>query len=248
MEKIRIQKIIAESGMCSRRGAEKLITSGAVKIHGNPCKLGDRASARDVITVNGTPIRREKHRTLRYIMLNKPRGYITTMSDELGRKNVTELLEGVEERVYPVGRLDKDTEGLLLFTNDGKLAQGITHPSKLITKSYRVTVHAKVTEEQLTKLSLPMTLNLGTDEEPEMRKTAGAHVEVLTEEPGRTVLLIVIHEGRNRQIRRMCEAVGLPVARLKRTAEGPLKLGMLKPGTYRDLTPSELISLKNAIG
>jgi 23S rRNA pseudouridine2605 synthase len=181
-------------------------------------------------------------------MLNKPRGYVTTMHDELGRKNVTDLLTGVTERVYPVGRLDKDTEGLLLFTNDGNLAQQLTHPSKEINKSYRVTVRARVTEEQLTKLSLPMNLNLGTEESPEIRKTAAAHVEVLVAEAERTVLLIVIHEGRNRQIRRMCEAVGLPVVRLRRIAEGPLKLGMLKPGTFRDLTPAELIALRNAVG
>jgi 23S rRNA pseudouridine2605 synthase len=247
MEKIRLQKIIAESGMCSRRKAEELISSGAVKVNGHPCKLGDKASVRDIITVNGETVKREKKRTLRYIMLNKPRGYVTTMHDELDRRNVTDLLEGVNERVYPVGRLDKDTEGLLLFTNDGKLAQSLTHPSKQINKSYRVTIRGKVTEDQLTKLSLPMEINLGTPEEPEMKTISPAHVEVLTEETERTVLLMVIHEGRNRQIRRMCEAVKLQIVRLKRIAEGPLKLGMLKPGTWRDLTPAELIAIRNAI-
>jgi 23S rRNA pseudouridine2605 synthase len=247
MEKIRLQKIIAESGLCSRRKAEELIASGAVKVNGRPCKLGDGATIRDIITVNGETIRRDKHRTLRYIMLNKPRGYVTTMSDELGRRNVTELLKGISERVYPIGRLDKDTEGLLLFTNDGKLAQAITHPSREIAKSYRVTVREKINEEQLTKLSLPMKLNIGSPEEPEFVTTSNAHVEVLVAEPSRTVLMIVIHEGKNRQIRRMCEAVGLTVARLKRVAEGPLKLGMLKPGTHRDLTPAEITAIKNAV-
>jgi 23S rRNA pseudouridine2605 synthase len=247
MEKTRIQKIIAESGLCSRRKAEELIASGAVKVNGRPCKLGDGAAIRDIITVNGEPIKRERHRTLRYIMLNKPRGYVTTMSDELGRRNVTELLTGVNERVYPIGRLDKDTEGLLLFTNDGKLAQAITHPSREIAKSYRVTVREKVTEDQLTKLSLPMKLNIGSTEEPEFITTSNAHVEVLVAEPTRTVLMIVIHEGKNRQIRRMCEEVGLTVVRLKRVAEGPLKLGMLKPGTHRDLTPAEITAIKNAV-
>jgi 23S rRNA pseudouridine2605 synthase len=247
MEKIRLQKIIAESGLCSRRKAEELIASGVVKVNGRSCKLGDTATARDIITVNGSVIKRDKHRVLRYIMLNKPRGYVTTMNDEQGRKDVNVLLEGVNERVYPIGRLDKDTEGLLLFTNDGKLAQAIMHPSREIAKSYRVTVRSKITEEQLTALSLPMKLNFGTDTEPEMKITASAHVEVLSVEQNRSVLLIIIHEGKNRQIRRMCEAVGLNIARLKRIAEGPLKLGMLKPGTYRDLTAAEVIAIKNAV-
>jgi 23S rRNA pseudouridine2605 synthase len=248
MEKIRLQKIIAESGLCSRRKAEELISAGKVKLNGRPCKLGDGATLRDVITVNGEPLRRERHRKLRYIMLNKPRGYVTSMNDELGRKVVTDLLEGVTERVYPVGRLDKDTEGLLLFTNDGRLAQAITHPSKTVTKAYRVTVRENVSEDQLTKLSLPMKLNFGTPEEPDFKTTSAAHVEVLTVESKRNVLLIVIHEGKNRQIRRMCEAVGLHIARLKRISEGPVKLGMLKPGAFRDLTAAELIALKNAVG
>ncbi|MDR0987088.1 MAG: rRNA pseudouridine synthase [Ruminococcus sp.] len=247
MEKIRLQKIIAESGLCSRRKAEELIASGAVKVNGRNVKVGDGATIKDIITVNGVVIRREKHRALRYIMLNKPRGYVTTMNDELDRKNVTMLLGGVDERVYPIGRLDKDTEGLLLFTNDGKLAQAIMHPSREIAKSYRVTVREKITEEQLTKLSLPMKLNFGTPEEPDMKTTVAAHVEVLLTEAKRTVLLIVIREGKNRQIRRMCEAAGLTVVRLKRIAEGPLKLGMLKPGTFRDLTPAEVIAIKNAV-
>ena len=161
------------------------------------------------------------------------------MSDELGRRCVTDLLADIPERVYPVGRLDKNTEGLLLFTNDGALANSIMHPSCHISKTYRVTVRPDVTEEQLIALETGVLLD--------GRKTLPAIVSVVTKEEGRVVLLITIHEGRNRQIRRMCEAVGLEIARLKRISVGPLKLGMLKPGAYRELTSAELSALRNAI-
>ena len=173
-------------------------------------------------------------------MLNKPRGYVTTMSDELDRKCVTELLDGVSERVYPIGRLDRNSEGLLLFTNDGKFANDIMHPSKHISKTYRVTVRPSINEEQLVQLTNGVVID--------GKKTLPATVNVLTEEEGRVVLQIVIREGRNRQIRKMCEAVGLEVARLRRTAIGPVKLGMLKPGTYRELTAEEIKALRNAVG
>lgn len=172
-------------------------------------------------------------------MLNKPRGYVTTTSDELGRKCVTELLQGVPERVYPIGRLDKDSEGLLLFTNDGGFANDIMHPSRHIAKTYRVTVRPDITEQQLVDLSAGVEID--------GRKTKECSVVVLNKEPGRVVLQMTIFEGRNRQIRKMCEAVGLEVARLKRTAIGPLKLGMLKPSTYRELKPDELRAIRNAI-
>ena len=173
-------------------------------------------------------------------MLNKPRGYVTTVSDELGRKSVMELLDGIEERVYPVGRLDKNTEGLLLFTNDGKFSNDIMHPSKHISKTYRVTVRPDISEEQLVQLSTGIELD--------GKKTLPATVTVVTKEENRVVLLMTIKEGRNRQIRRMCEAVGLEVARLRRISIGPLKLGMLKPGTWRELKPDELRAIRNAIG
>lgn len=149
----------------------------------------------------------------RYLMLYKPRGYVTTTSDELNRRCVMDLLEDVEERVYPVGRLDKDSEGLLLLTNDGNFANGIMHPSRHISKTYRVTVRPDVTEEQLITLSSSMELD--------GKMTQPATVVVKTKEPGRVVLLMTIHEGKNRQIRRMCESVGLEVARLRRTSIGP---------------------------
>ena len=240
MEKTRIQKLIADSGYCSRRKAEVLISSGLVKLNGHPVKLGDKAGGRDIITVDGERINIPRRKNKRYIMLNKPRGYVTTMSDELGRRCVTELLEDVGDRVYPVGRLDRNSEGLLLFTNDGNFANSIMHPSKEIGKTYRVTVRPDINDEQLVALSEGIEI--------EGRKTLPANVVVKTKEPGRVVLLITIREGRNRQIRKMCEAIGLEVARLRRISIGPLKLGMLKPGTYRDLTAEELRAIRNAIG
>ena len=210
MEKIRIQKLLADAGYCSRRQAEKLISDGKVKVNGHPVKLGDKATLADLITVGGERVYLPRKKQYRYLMLYKPRGYVTTTSDELNRRCVMDLLEDVEERVYPVGRLDKDSEGLLLLTNDGSFANGIMHPSR--------------------KMTQPAT------------------VVVKTKEPGRVVLLMTIHEGKNRQIRRMCESVGLEVARLRRISIGPLKLGMLKPGTYRDLTAEELRAIRNAMG
>lgn len=238
MEKIRLQKILSDAGVCSRRKAEEYIAAGKVTVNGKTAHIGDKAGARDVISVDGKYINRPKHKRKIYIMLNKPRGYVTTMSDELDRKCVTELIADVGERVYPVGRLDRNSEGLLFFTNDGEFANSITHPSRHISKSYRVTVRPKITEEQLTELSAGVVID--------GRKTFPAYVEVLTKEEGRVVLLIVIKEGRNRQIRKMCEAVGLEVARLRRIAIGPVKLGMLKPGAWRELTPEELRALRNA--
>ncbi len=240
MEKVRIQKIIADSGLCSRRKAEELIEKGKVKVNGHPCKLGDKAlPGKDMITVGGELITVDKRRKLYYIMLHKPRGYVTTTSDELGRKCVTELLENIPERVYPIGRLDKDSEGLLLFTNDGGFANDMMHPSRHISKTYRVTVRPDITEQQLVQLASGVEID--------GRKTAECNVVVLDKQVGRVVLQMTIFEGRNRQIRKMCEAVGLEVARLKRTAVGPVKLGMLKPGTYRELKPDELRALRNAV-
>ena len=240
MEKIRIQKIIADSGFCSRRKAEEYISAGRVKVNGHPCKLGDKADAvHDIVTIDGERIAYDIKRKLYYIMLNKPRGYVTTMSDEQGRRSVVDLLEGVEERVYPIGRLDRNSEGLLLFTNDGDFANTVMHPRNHIAKIYRVTIQGSVSEEQIIQLS--------TGVEIDGRMTLPATINVLTQEENRTVLQMTITEGRNRQIRKMCEAVGLEVARLKRTAIGPIKLGMLKPGDYRELTKEELRAIRNAI-
>lgn len=239
MEKIRIQKILSDAGVCSRRKAEEFINQGRVKLNGHPVKLGDKAGGKDIITLDDERIDIPRRKNKLYIMLNKPRGYVTTMSDELDRKCVTDLLSGVEERVYPIGRLDRNSEGMLLFTNDGNFANDIMHPSRHISKTYRVTVRPSITEAQIVQLSSGVVID--------GRKTLPATVEVLEHQENRVVMLMVIKEGRNRQIRKMCEAVGLEVARLRRIAIGPVKLGMLKPGTWRELTAEELRALRNAI-
>lgn len=232
--------MIADSGVCSRRKAEQMISQGRVKINGHPVKLGDKCGYKDLITIDGERIMIPKKKNFIYIMMNKPRGYVTTVSDELDRRCVMDLLEDVEERVYPVGRLDRNSEGLLLFTNDGEFANSIMHPSRHISKTYRVTVRPDINDDQLVALSEGVVID--------GKKTLPASVVVKDKEAGRVVILITIKEGRNRQIRKMCEAVGLEVARLRRISIGPLKLGMLKPGSYRDLTADELRALRNAIG
>lgn len=240
MEKIRIQKMIADSGYCSRRKAEELISQGRVKLNGRPVKLGDKCGSHDLITIDGERLYAPRKKNLVYLMLNKPRGYVTTVSDELDRRCVMDLLTDVEERVYPVGRLDRNSEGLLLFTNDGEFANSIMHPSRHISKTYRVTVRPDISDEQLVRMSEGIEID--------GKKTLPATVIVKEKQEGRVVLLITIKEGRNRQIRKMCEAVGLEVARLRRISIGPLKLGMLKPGTWRELTAEELRALRTAIG
>ena len=240
MEKIRIQKMIADSGVCSRRKAEELISRGRVRLNGHPVKLGDKCGYKDIITIDGERLNIPRKKSFRYIMMNKPRGYVTTVSDDLDRRCVMDLLEDVEDRVYPVGRLDRNSEGLLLFTNDGEFANSIMHPSRHISKTYRVTVRPDISDEQLVQLSEGVVID--------GKKTLPATVIVKTKEPGRVVLLMTIKEGRNRQIRKMCEAVGLEVARLRRISIGPIKLGMLKPGAYRDLSAEELRAIRNAIG
>jgi len=236
----RIQKVLSENGIVSRRKAEELIQQGKIQINGHPAVLGQKINPyRDVVTVNHERVYLNNKTHKVYIMLHKPRGYVTTMSDELGRRCVKELVEDAPERVYPIGRLDKDSEGLLLMTNDGEFANLIMHPSHHVSKTYRVTVRPSVSDEQLTQLSSGVEID--------GRKTAPAVIHVLDKEPGRVVLQITIHEGRNRQIRKMCEAVGLEVARLKRTTIGPLKLGMLQPGEWRELKPTEVGMLRNAI-
>lgn len=237
---IRIQKVLSEQGIASRRKVEEWITQGKIKVNGRPAVLGQKINPnRDVVAIDGERVYFQKSNQKYYIMLHKPRGYVTTMSDELGRKCVAELVEDVPERVYPIGRLDKDSEGMLLFTNDGDFANLIMHPSHHVSKTYRVTVRPDISDAQVVQLS--------TGVEIDGKKTSPAHVTVLEKEPGRVVLQMVIYEGRNRQVRKMCEAVGLEVARLKRTAIGPLKLGMLAPGKWRELRPGEIGMLRNAV-
>lgn len=240
MAQQRIQKVLSDQGVCSRRAAERLIEEGRVKVNGHPVTLGDKMDPDvDKVSIDGKNVRVVRKRQYIYIMLHKPRGYITTASDEHGRKTVMDLVQGVGRRVYPVGRLDKDSEGLLLMTDDGAFANLLTHPSGGVGKLYRVTVRPRATEEQIVQMASGVVLDDGV-------KTAPAVIHVATDEPGRTVLEITLHEGRNRQIRRMCEAIGLEVIRLKRSAEGPVKLGMLPPGEWRELKRSEVVALRNA--
>ena len=239
MAEVRLQKFLAESGVASRRKSEELIDQGKVKVNGRVAMIGDKIDPKkDTVTVNGKKI--VKTKTFTYVVLHKPRGFITTMSDEKDRKCVAELIKDVDGRVYPVGRLDKDSEGMLLFTNDGAFANAMTHPTKHVPKTYRVTVRPSISEEQITALTQGVII--------EDRKTAPAEVRVITKEEGRVVLEIILYEGRNRQIRKMCEEVGLEVARLKRTAIGSIKLGMLKQGAWRHLTEDEVRKLMIAAG
>ena len=231
---VRLQKYLSDCGVASRRKAEEFIAAGRVKVNGKPAVIGDKIiPGKDTVVVSGKKVIKTKKKT--YIMLHKPRGYITTLSDELGRKCVAQLVEDVGTRVYPVGRLDRDSEGLLLMTDDGEFANAMTHPSKHVPKTYRVTIRPSITEEQITALS--------TGIEIDGKVTMPSEVHILEKAEGRVVIELVIYEGRNRQIRKMCESLGLEVARLKRTQIGSVKLGMLKPGDWRNLTDDEVRKL-----
>ena len=238
-ETIRLQKFLADSGVASRRKSEELIADGKVRVNGRVAQIGDKVDPRrDDVSVSGRKIARENNYV--YLALNKPRGYVTTMSDEMDRRCVAELVADVGRRVYPVGRLDRDSEGLLLFTNDGEFANAMTHPSRHISKTYRVSVRPKITEEQLTVLTSSLMID--------GRKTLPADVRIVSSEEDKSVLEIVLYEGRNRQIRRLCEEAGLETVRLKRTAIGQLKLSGLKLGEYRHLTHDEVSLLKRQSG
>ena len=239
----RLQKIIADSGFCSRRKAEEFIAKGLVKVNGHPAATGDKADPdNDIITVAGQRLNTvQSSRNLRYLKLYKPRGYVTSMEDSHSDKLITDLLHGINERVYPVGRLDKNSEGLIILTNDGAFANDIMHPRKHIAKTYRVTVPSKVSEETIALLTVGVEIEKGVVTQP-------CTINVLTAEAERTVLEFIITEGKNRQIRKMCNAVGLEVSRLKRTSVGGVKLGMLKPGEYKELTAEEMRLLRTAMG
>ena len=227
---------MSENGIASRRKSEEMIEAGKVKVNGRVATLGDKVDPiRDKIVVSGKRVVRNK--TKMYVMLHKPRGFVTTMSDELGRKCVSELVEDAGVRLFPVGRLDRNSEGLLLMTNDGAFSNMLTHPSRHVSKVYRVTVREKVTEEQLTKLTEGIMLD-GT-------KTLPCDIHIIDKGENRTVLNVVLYEGRNRQIRRMCEAVGLTVIRLKRTEIAGVRLGMLPQGKWRELNEKEMQHLTN---
>lgn len=236
---VRLQKFMAECGVASRRKSEELIEMGKVKVNGHAAHIGDKINPKkDLVTVRGKKINKVSKNY--YIMLHKPRGYVTTVSDELGRKTVMDLVRDVHARIYPVGRLDRDSEGLLLLTNDGSFANALTHPKHEYSKVYRVTVRGKASDDLLFQLRSGVEID--------GRKTEPCAVTALVEEEERTVLEFIIHEGRNRQIRKMCESVGLEVTRLKRLAIGSLKLGMLPVGKWRELTDNEVHKLMRSGG
>ena len=229
----RLQKIIAARGLCSRRQAEKWIEEGRVRVNGNTARLGDTADVtEDVIEVDGKRLPKAGRKVS--LMLNKPRGYVTTLSDEKGRKNAAQLVENCGVRVYPVGRLDMDSEGLLLFTNDGDFANLLMHPRDEVNKIYQVWVTG-YSEENQVLLKHPIELDGYRIKPPKVRA-----VHVTGE---KAVLEVTIHEGRNRQVRRMCQAANMNVARLKRIAEGALRLGELKEGQWRHLSAQEVEKL-----
>ncbi len=231
----RLQKIIASAGLCSRRTAEEWIAAGRVSVNGETAQLGQSADAQeDLICVDGKPIEPIKEK--RYLMLNKPRGYVTTLSDEQGRPTVGELVRDCGARVYPVGRLDLDSEGLLLLTNDGDWMQRILHPSYEVNKVYQVSVAGEV-KGAAQRLSALRTL--------EGESIVPAEVEELRVGKETAELLFTIHQGKNRQIRRMCTSCGLYVKKLKRVREHKLELGALAPGAWRDLTEKEILEFEN---
>lgn len=231
----RLQKILSAYGVCSRREAERLITAGCVQVNGVPAALGEKADPeRDHITVNGTPLRSHAPEHC-YLMLHKPRGYVTTLSDEKGRANVSQLVADCGVRVYPVGRLDLNSEGLLFLTNDGALTQRLTHPSHEMEKEYQVRVTGDVSA------AVPiLRQNMTVDGE----RFRGAQVSILQQTAQGGVLSMVICEGKNRQIRRMCAYAGLRVLRLKRVREGAVRLGKLPVGQWRYLSEQEISALK----
>ncbi len=242
----RIQKILSTAGICSRREAEELILEGKVRVNGHIVEeLGQKADPEnDVIKVGNRVVGRQspemKNARKTYLLLNKPRGCVTTTKDPQGRKTVMELLGHVGARVYPVGRLDYDSEGLLILTNDGDFANSIMHPSKEVPKTYEVKVRGVMDDAELRHLATGVRLDDGL--------TAPAKVRKMKLAESNSWIEITIHEGRNRQVRRMCEALGHPVQKLKRTKVGPVGTKGLPVGTYRELTPGEIKALLRASG
>ena len=230
----RLQKLIAQAGLCSRRKAEELLTAGRVTVDGAVASLGDKADpAAQTIAVDGEVLRFEEEKV--YLMLHKPRGYVTTLSDEKGRKTAADLVADCGVRVYPVGRLDMDSEGLLLFTNDGDFMQTLTHPKHQVDKIYEVTVTGELNNA---------AQRLAAVENLDGETIIPAQVTLLKENGGQALLKVIIHQGKNRQIRRMCAQVGLQVKRLRRIGEESLTLGSLPAGKWRYLTKEEIVTLK----
>ena len=237
MEKIRISKYLSEQGLMSRRTADEEISAGRVSVNGKTATLGQKIDpVSDVVSYKGKPVGGEVKKVC--IMLNKPRGYVTTMEDERGRKCVADLVSDVGVRVYPIGRLDRDSEGLLLLTNDGELANMLTHPKYHKPKVYNVKVRGTVDEKTLERLRRPFNID-GYITKP-------AEVKKLGEADGITSLSIRLFEGRNRQIRKMCDKCSLEVAELRRISIGEIRLGELPSGKWRQLDPAQIKKLKGA--
>lgn len=235
--KERLQKILSSRGIASRRKAEEMVAAGRVMCNGAVCGVGDSADPlTDEILLDGKPLPSKGENV--YIMLNKPRGYVTTLSDEKGRKNVAQLVADCGKRVYPVGRLDMDSEGLLILTNDGEFANFLMHPKHQIDKTYRVVVKG-FSEKGLQQLSKPIILDGYKIHPPKIQV-----LHAFDQTDGQAELLITIHEGRNRQVRRMCAAAEMRVLRLVRISEGSLQLGDLSVGAWRYLNAEEVAALK----
>ena len=234
---IRLQKFLAEANVASRRKAEEMILAGRVRVNGKTVtELGTKVDdEKDTVEADGREVRIDSN--LVYIMLNKPEGCVTTAHDQFNRPTVLDFVEGVRERIYPVGRLDYDTSGLIILTNDGDLTYRLTHPKHNVAKTYIALVDSEPTEQEIHTFENGVVID--------GRKTARARLKVIKKDQVGVYLMIAIHEGRNRQVRKMCEAIGHPVRRLKRIATGKLTLGRLKKGQWRYLTDEEIAYLKS---
>lgn len=234
MAELRLQKYLAAAGVASRRKSEEMILQGRVEVNGKVVtELGTKVFEDDVIKVDGNIVGLEERKV--YIMLNKPVGYITTAKDQFSRKTVMDLIDGVHERIYPVGRLDYDTSGLLLLTNDGDFAFKLMHPGHEVVKTYQAKIKGTISENDISSFKHGIIID-GS-------RTAPAGIRHIEELNGKSVVEIEIHEGRNRQVRKMCEAIGHPVVNLKRTAIGTVKLGSLPEGQWRYLSDEEINGL-----
>ena len=234
----RLQKVLAHAGIASRRAVEEMISAGRIRVNGKVARLGQRVDiSKDKVEVDGSTVPLKAD--LAYYLLNKPSGVVATSSDPEGRTTVLDIVD-VEQRIWPVGRLDMDSEGALILTNDGELTNGLTHPRYEVSKTYVAEVEGHVGHRALSRLARGVDLEDG--------RTKPGEASIVERRAGATLLRLTITEGRNRQVRRMAEAVGHPVKRLVRVSIGPLQVGRLKPGTYRKLSPAEVGSLYRAIG